>query len=31
LPGKADDPGRTAPNNRRFVNAVLFVAKTGIP
>ena len=31
LPGKAGDPGRTAADNRRFVNAVLFVLKTGIP
>lgn len=31
LPGKAGDPGRTALDNRRFVDAVLFVAKTGIP
>jgi putative transposase len=30
LPGKAGDPGRTAGDNRLFVNAVLFVAKTGI-
>ena len=31
LPGKAGDPGRTAKDNRRFVNAVLYVLKTGIP
>ena len=31
LPGKAGDPGRTANDNRVFVNAVLFVLKTGIP
>jgi len=31
LPGKAGDPGRTAEDNRRFVNAVLYVAKTGVP
>lgn len=31
LPGKAGDPGRTAVDNRRFVNAVLYVLKTGIP
>lgn len=31
LPGKASDPGRTAEDNRLFVNAVLFVLKTGIP
>jgi putative transposase len=31
LPGKASDPGQTAADNRLFVNAVLFVLKTGIP
>ena len=31
LPGKESDPGRTAADNRLFVNAVLFVLKTGIP
>ncbi len=31
LPGKVGDPGRTAVDNRRFVNAVLYVLKTGIP
>lgn len=31
LPGRVGDPGRTAEDNRLFVNAVLFVAKTGIP
>ena len=31
LPGRAGDPGRTAADNRRFVNAVLYVLKTGIP
>ena len=31
LPGKAGDPGRTAADNRLFVNAVIFVLKTGIP
>jgi len=31
LPGKAGDPGRTAADNRLFVNAVLVVLKTGIP
>lgn len=31
LPGKETDPGRTAQDNRLFVNAVLFVLKTGIP
>ena len=31
LPGKATDPGRTAEDNRLFVNAVLYVLKTGVP
>jgi transposase len=31
LPGKKCDPGRTAANNRRFVNAVLWLARTGAP
>ena len=31
LPGKPDDPGRTAQDNRRFLNAVLWIAKTGVP
>lgn len=31
LPGKVGDPGRTACDNRLFVNAVLYVLKTGIP
>lgn len=31
LPGKSSDPGRTAKDNRLFVNAVLYVLKTGIP
>ena len=31
LPGKVSDPGRTAWDNRLFVNAVLYVLKTGIP
>ncbi|MEM9020673.1 MAG: hypothetical protein AAGC44_08920 [Planctomycetota bacterium] len=31
LPGKAGDPGRTAADNRLFVNAVLYVLKTGTP
>jgi transposase len=31
LPGKATGPGRTAADNRLFVNAVPYVAKTGIP
>ena len=31
LPGKASDPGRTAADNRLFVNAIVYVLKTGIP
>ena len=31
IPGKPGDPGRTGEDNRRFVNSVLHVAKTGIP
>lgn len=31
LPGKVGDPGRTAADNRLFVNAVLYVLKTGVP
>ena len=31
LPGKASDPGRTGRDNRLFVEAVLWVARTGIP
>ena len=30
LPGKAGDPGETAADNRLFVDAILFVAKTGV-
>lgn len=31
VPGKEGDPGRTAADNRLFVDAVLYVLKTGIP
>ena len=31
LPGKQGDPGRTAEDNRLFVDAILFIAKTGVP
>ena len=31
LPGKEGDRGRTAQSNRRFLDAVLYVAKTGCP
>ena len=31
LPGKPSDPGRTAHDNRLFIDAVLWIAKTGAP
>lgn len=31
LPGKKGDPGRSGVDNRRFVNAVIWLAKTGAP
>jgi transposase len=31
LPGKSGDPGVTAKDNRLFVDAVLWIAKTGAP
>lgn len=31
LPGKASDPGCTAADNRKFVEAVLWIARTGSP
>ncbi len=31
LPGKEGDPGVTARDNRLFLNAVLWIAKTGAP
>ena len=31
LPGQKHHPGRTAKDNRLFVNAVFWVAKTGVP
>lgn len=31
LPGKVSDAGRTAEDNRLFVNAVFWIAKTGVP
>lgn len=31
LPGKKGDVGRTAHNNRRFINAVLYIARSGAP
>ena len=29
--GREDDPGRTGPDPRRFVEAVLWIARTGCP
>jgi transposase len=31
LPGKPEDPGVTATDNRLFVDAVLWIARTGAP
>jgi transposase len=31
LPGKADDCGVTATDNRQFIEAVLWIARTGSP
>jgi len=31
LPGKATDPGATAKDNRTFIDAVLWIARTGAP
>lgn len=31
LPGKEGDPGRTGENNRRFVEGVLWMVRTGAP
>ena len=31
LPGRPGDPGVTAKDNRLFINAVLWIAKTGPP
>ncbi len=31
LPGKPGDPGRTGEDDRLFVNAVLWIARTGAP
>lgn len=31
LPGKPGDPGRSGENNRMFIEAVLWIARTGSP
>ena len=31
MPGKEEDPGRTCANNRLFIEAVMWIAKTGAP
>ena len=31
LPGKKSDPGRTGQDNRRFVEAVMWIGRTGAP
>ena len=31
LPGKKGDVGRTAESNRRFINAVLYIERSGAP
>jgi transposase len=31
LPGKSGDPGRTVADNRLFIDAVMWVARTGAP
>jgi len=31
VPGKVGDPGRSGTNNRRFVEAVLWIARVGAP
>jgi transposase len=31
LPGKPEDPGQTAADNRLFIDAVLWIGRTGAP
>lgn len=31
LPGKKSDPGQTAKDNRLFINAVMWISRTGAP
>jgi len=31
LPGQKGDPGRSAADNRKFINAVMWIARTGAP
>lgn len=31
LPGREGDPGVTAKDNRLFINAILWIARTGVP
>ena len=31
LPGKAGDPGRSGTDNRLFLEAVLWLVRTGVP
>jgi transposase len=31
LPGKPEDPGQTAAENRLFIDAVLWIGRTGAP
>ena len=31
LPGREGDPGITAKDNRLFINAILWISKTGVP